>query len=917
MKKNSELLATRAVAVAIRTAIVTLSLVPVVGAAESEEDPLVAALTRPTSTVQAGVGYNSEDNFKFGEYNGLQDRGAFGIGNIDVRGGGHYDDGDTTRWRVQGSNLGLENRNLKAEYGMQGRFRLNFEYDELRRNRSDSYQTPYLGTGTNTLMLPSNWVVPTEQTNRTAAGIGINARSLDATVGAANYLPTTSGASASGGPNVIAGVPASPGPIQLGALARIQANDVPAFHEVDLYTKRTRYDGAFQFNLWSDWDFQASARHEDKDGLKPMGSVTRATGGDISAILADPIKQTTDQFNASANWTGKQGFLQAAYYGSVFYNDVKSLTWQNWAMAPNTAGNTNTMSSAPDNQFHQLNFTGGYSFTPTMKLVANGSYGRGSQNETLLHDAFTPYLSRSSAEGLVETSSVNVKFSFRPWRTINSNLGYKYDNRDNQTPVGIFGWYDANEAPAAANANLAYSQYLGLPAAALKANINLNATRPYSRKLNQVSFDNDWRVWHSQYLKFGYEYEQIDRDCPGSWIDCSDAKQTREHTGSFEWHGNLFLDTLSGKVGYAYSQRNVDYNENAFLALVPMANVVPITAGVTMSPYRFMTQMGWTGYGPVAGYLNTAALIPANANYNTFFPSNNAMANAFYANGNRISELVGMRRYNLADRDRHKVRANLSWQATDSLSFYGGIDYNNDDYGNSIYGLKNAEKWAFNLDSDYLITEKLKANVFYTHEYDTQKAAGNSYTANSNAANVNGATGLSGNTCDPYQTLQQRNNNNKIDPCLNWQQETKDDIDTVGFGLSRTGLLSGKLDVGSNFLWSYARTNTDMAGGNWVNNPVAGIAGVATGATAAFFIPAANLPEVTTETYQFSLTGEYKIDKRSAIDAIYAYSRMSSNDYMYEGMQFGGLSGVLPTREQPFHYSDHMIGLSYRYSFNL
>ena len=37
---------------------------------------------------------------------------------------------------------------------MQGRFRLTFGYDELRRNRSDSYQTPYNGAGTNVLTLP-------------------------------------------------------------------------------------------------------------------------------------------------------------------------------------------------------------------------------------------------------------------------------------------------------------------------------------------------------------------------------------------------------------------------------------------------------------------------------------------------------------------------------------------------------------------------------------------------------------------------------------------------------------------------------------------------------------------------------------------------------------------------------------------
>ncbi len=46
-----------------------------------------------------------------------------------------------------------------------------------------------------------------------------------------------------------------------------------------------------------------------------------------------------------------------------------------------------------------------------------------------------------------------------------------------------------------------------------------------------------------------------------------------------------------------------------------------------------------------------------------------------------------------------------------------------------------------------------------------------------------GVVGLSGNSCDGYTTLQQRNNNNKLDPCLNWSADMLDKVNTVGFGL--------------------------------------------------------------------------------------------------------------------------------------
>lgn len=117
-------------------------------------DPLLADLVRPASTVELGAGYVSRESFKFGEYNGLEKKGLYGIANVDLRGGGAYDSADPTRWRVTGNDLGLETRDLNAEYGRQGSFRLNFGYDELRKNRSDSYQTPYLGVGGNVLTLP-------------------------------------------------------------------------------------------------------------------------------------------------------------------------------------------------------------------------------------------------------------------------------------------------------------------------------------------------------------------------------------------------------------------------------------------------------------------------------------------------------------------------------------------------------------------------------------------------------------------------------------------------------------------------------------------------------------------------------------------------------------------------------------------
>ena len=67
--------------------------------------------------VEVGVTNVSENSAKFGEYNGLEKSGVTGNVGIDVRGGASYDSDDATRFRLQGTDLGLENRSLQGEYG--------------------------------------------------------------------------------------------------------------------------------------------------------------------------------------------------------------------------------------------------------------------------------------------------------------------------------------------------------------------------------------------------------------------------------------------------------------------------------------------------------------------------------------------------------------------------------------------------------------------------------------------------------------------------------------------------------------------------------------------------------------------------------------------------------------------------------
>jgi hypothetical protein len=219
------------------------------------------------------------------------------------------------------------------------------------------------------------------------------------------------------------------------------------------------------------------------------------------------------------------------------------------------------------------------------------------------------------------------------------------------------------------------------------------------------------------------------------------------------------------------------------------------------------------------------------------------------------------------------------------------------------------------LDGSYALADEVSANVFYTYENQGSTSAGNSYTANSNASGVTngqpGVVGLSGNTCDGYTTLQQRNNNNKLDPCLNWSSDRLDKVSTLGFGLRGK---AHNLDLTGNLVLTRARSDNTVLGGNWANNILDG-PGAAPTTIAAFFIAATPLPAVTTNTVDLRVNLQYLIGKGQSVRVGYAYVRMRSADWAYEGMQFGSLSGVLPSNEQPFNYTVNVVGVSYILKF--
>src|SRR6185369_7465381 len=103
-----------------------------------------------SGSVELGVGAVSDDSAKFGDFTGLERRGAFGIVGATAR----YRGKSGFFGNLAASDLGLDSRSLSADAGQEGRFGLRLGYAEIPHLLNDTAQSPFLGVGGATLTLP-------------------------------------------------------------------------------------------------------------------------------------------------------------------------------------------------------------------------------------------------------------------------------------------------------------------------------------------------------------------------------------------------------------------------------------------------------------------------------------------------------------------------------------------------------------------------------------------------------------------------------------------------------------------------------------------------------------------------------------------------------------------------------------------
>jgi MtrB/PioB family decaheme-associated outer membrane protein len=589
------------------------------------DDAVIADATTPDNFVEIGAAYVNHTSNKFGEYSGMNDKGAYAVGNFSVKGGDGYGPGEgTTRWSVTGSNLGLDSRELSGSISKQGQWSLGAGYDELQHNTTDGYQTPYLGKmGGNNFNLPASFAGNTANTNL------------------------------------------------------LTAAQLATFDEKDVNNtrKNSSFNAGYIFS--PEWKMTFDYNNLKQTGAKLMAFGSDATlgtlgsagfsyttnGGQKVSILPNPTDYTTDTVNLALDWTGEKAHLTVAYFGSYFRNHKDNgVTWETFST--NATHQFNTMTSAPDNELHQLNLSGGYRFSPKTKLTGSFSYGRNTQdtnfiNTNLMFDA-TPLASRialpvNSLDGKVITTHADLKLVDQTTKDLKLSGSIKYDKRNNKTDSNIYDFYAIN----------------GVGDRATYPNT------PYTLSKTQYEVAGDYRLGKNNKLLFAYNHDAIKRSCDDYAVGvgypagagCLVNTETKEDKFSLGYKLKV-LEGVDFSAGYVFSDRNTDYDETAITAKISIRGGTNIATGVQ---------------GTVKG-LN-------GGNYLGFHPLYDA------------------------SRDQHLIKLGVTWDANDKLSLGVNGRYADDNYTEATYGAQDGKSWNLNLDASYNYADDGSVFAFISQDY--------------------------------------------------------------------------------------------------------------------------------------------------------------------------------------------------------
>lgn len=324
-----------------------------------------------------GATYVSDSAARFGNGNGYNERGGYLLAESRGRFSNEH---QRIVWRAR--ELGVDARSLSLDGSRGGALGYRLRYRELPYYLYDSTATVFRPAPGERLALPPGWARAPSTSQMVSLDSSLLPRNIDS------------------------------GRDTLGLAIRLRPSR--------------------QVGVYADYDRQ------EVDGTTIAGASFIHTASQVPR----PVDQFIDEFAAGVRYRMNSGMIEFGYRGSFFDNRLSALSWDDPFTSPSAAG-IGTRAEPPDNSYQNVTLRGAFRFPAATALTFAVGVGHGEQDEALLPyttnlQLGTSPLPRATLDGAVDTSHAAVTLSARPWSRLELRASYRYDERDNRTPVAAW-----------------------------------------------------------------------------------------------------------------------------------------------------------------------------------------------------------------------------------------------------------------------------------------------------------------------------------------------------------------------------------------------------------------------------------------------------------------------------------------------
>lgn len=649
------------------------------GQALAQQSDEVRQLTNPESSVTiggAGVSGDKADRAQFGQFTGLRKESGYLLFDIDYL---TRDNATGTWYTLQGRNLGLDNRELRAGMQKQGDWKVMGEYNEITRYSPFTINTGMTDAGTTRPVIKV----------LTTAGSGSD---LD---------------------------------------FKLQRKSIGGVVE-----KWLSPNLKFEFSMKSEdkTGTRLWGRGYDCAAYVCGPSTTTALNQanflkNAILLIPEPIDSNIKQIEAKLNFHDEKLNLVAGYYGSLYTNSNGSIS----PVVPNALlGGNGTLVGAlypavgsniiagggtslqnvlqlpmalqPDNEAHQFSFAGNYAFTPTTRATFRYAYTRATQSK----DFASMGLSGSAPgadnlEGRFDTVAAQMGLTSRPWKDLFLLANISYAHKEDKTPNALYNVEAKAIVPATTPASYTNINQVGVPGAVWNNN-HVTNTDLIGKLEGSYRLPENFRV------TVGMDYRMKEREVPESRVEEALAglgplRGKNTETGYRIDLRRSMSESINATVGYSHSKRSGSDWTN-------LSTLDPSTLPVNSNLNNYLINTycgGLPCYGQVTSAQNILGLSAG-----TPFP------------------------LNMADVERDKWKATLDWSPFENLSVQlvgeEGKD-KNVTYADPVAGRRGWSKTDnnfYSLDVTYAMSEKWKLTAYASGGKQTNMVTHSGYIADLN-----------------------------------------------------------------------------------------------------------------------------------------------------------------------------------------